>query len=120
MTLTPPNSDAVVWPASTAPPLSRIRCTIIDVDVAMRSASGTDAWVYGQPATRSSSLTPIGTPPKGSDDVGDAGRDGGVLPVEVAERVQRALVDRRVRRLELLARRSLAAPEGLDERARVT
>ena len=31
VTLTPPNSLAVVWPARTAPPTSRIRCTITPV-----------------------------------------------------------------------------------------
>ena len=63
----PPNSEAVVCPASTAPPRSRMRWTIVDVDVATRSANGTEAYVNGQPATWSSSLTPIGTPPNGSD-----------------------------------------------------
>ena len=67
VTLTPPNSDAVVCPASTAPPRSRMRCTIVEVEVAMRSANGTEAIVNGQPATVSSSLTPIGTPPNGID-----------------------------------------------------
>ena len=43
--LTPPNSDAVVCPASTAPPWSRIRWTIVDVAVAIWSANGTEAWV---------------------------------------------------------------------------
>ena len=33
----------------------------------MRSARGTEAIVNGQPATASSSLMPIGTPPNGSD-----------------------------------------------------
>jgi hypothetical protein len=65
VTLTPPNSDDVVWPASTAPPRSRIRCTCVDVAVAISSRSGTDARLCGQPATWSSSLTPIGTPPNG-------------------------------------------------------
>ena len=67
VTLTPPNSEAVVCPASTAPPRSRMRWTIVDVAVAIWSANGTEAWVYGQPATSSSSLTPIGTPPNGSE-----------------------------------------------------
>ena len=44
-----------------------MRWTIVDVTVAMRSARGTDASVAGQPATASSSLTPIGTPPNGND-----------------------------------------------------
>ena len=65
--LTPPNSDAVVCPARTTPPISRSRCTCVDVPVAMSSRSGTEAWVNGQPATWSSSLTPIGTPPNGID-----------------------------------------------------
>ena len=67
VTLTPPNSDAVVWPARTAPPSSRRRCTWVDVAVAMSSLNGTEAWLYGHPATGSSSLTPIGTPPNGFD-----------------------------------------------------
>ena len=65
VTLTPPNSDAVVWPTSTAPPRSRMRSTLRLVYSATRSLNGTDASVYGQPATWSSSLTPIGTPPNG-------------------------------------------------------
>jgi hypothetical protein len=67
VTLTPPNSLAVVCPASTAPPWSRIRCTMTDVCVATLSLKTTHASVSGQPATSSSSFTPIGTPPNGSD-----------------------------------------------------
>ena len=67
VTLTPPNSDAVVCPASTAPPRSRIRWTIVDVAVAISSAKAPTPWVYGHPATSSSSLTPIGTPPNGME-----------------------------------------------------
>ena len=65
MTLTPPNSLAVVCPASTAPPAPLIRSTIVEVTSLTSSRSGTEAWVYGQPATWSSSFTPIGTPPNG-------------------------------------------------------
>src|SRR5215218_11482691 len=50
-------------------------------------------------------------------DVGDPGRDRGVLAIEVAEGVQRAGVDRGVHRLELLRRRPLTAAEGLHQRA---
>ena len=119
VTLTPPNSDAVVCPASTAPPTSRMRWTIVDVAVATWSASGTEAWVYGHPATSSSSLTPIGTPPNGSDTSATPAASMRPLAVEVAERVQRAGVDRRVHGLELLGGRALTPPEGVDERAGV-
>ena len=63
--LTPPNSLAVHKPMWFAPPISVARCTITDVCVALRSAKTTQASVYGQPLTASSSLTPSGTPPKG-------------------------------------------------------
>ncbi len=63
--LTPPNSLAVVWPASTAPPRATIRCTIVAVWVATRSRNGTDASVSGHPSTWVSSFTPMGTPPNG-------------------------------------------------------
>ena len=67
VTLTPPNSLAVVWPASTAPPWSTSRVTSVEVYVATSSANTTLALVAGQPVTWSSSLTPMGTPPKGFD-----------------------------------------------------
>ncbi len=65
MTLTPPNSLAVVCPASTAPPAPVIRSSCVEVTSLTPSRSGTDACVYGQPVTWSSSFTPIGTPPNG-------------------------------------------------------
>src|SRR6478735_8709253 len=49
--LTPPNSDAVVCPTSTAPPRSRIRATLVLVSVAIASRYSADACVSGQPAT---------------------------------------------------------------------
>ena len=64
--LMPPNSEAVVWPASTAP-AARSRATWVESWSATRSAKTRDASVYGQPATVSSSLIPRGTPPKGSE-----------------------------------------------------
>ncbi|CAB4900347.1 unannotated protein [freshwater metagenome] len=65
--LTPPNSLLVVCPASTAPPMRLMRSTITEVWVETTSAKTTHASVAGQPVTASSSLTPIGTPPKGND-----------------------------------------------------
>ncbi len=64
--LTPPNSDDVVCAASTAPASTR-RWILVSVNDATSSAKGTEPCVSGQPSTRSSSLTPTGTPPKGSD-----------------------------------------------------
>ena len=62
---TPPNSLAVVCPARTTPASSTSRVTMVAVCSATRSASTAQPSLYGQPATRSSSFTPIGTPPKG-------------------------------------------------------
>ncbi len=64
--MTPPNSDAVVWAASTAP-AARSRTTWVESNGAVRSAKTSEASVNGHPATGSSSLTPMGTPPKGRD-----------------------------------------------------
>ncbi len=64
--LTPPNSDAVVWAAITAP-AARSRTTWVESNAAVRSAKTSEASVNGHPATGSSSLTPMGTPPKGRD-----------------------------------------------------
>ena len=64
--LTPPNSEAVVWPARTAP-AARSRETWVESEADTRSAKTSDASVKGHPATGSSSLTPMGTPPKGRD-----------------------------------------------------
>ncbi|CAB4616545.1 unannotated protein [freshwater metagenome] len=72
--LTPPNSLAVVRPNATAPPRSVMRATGMLVFVAMRSINGIDASVSGQPRTESSSFTPIGIPPKGSEMSADAAR----------------------------------------------
>ena len=66
VTLTPPYSLAVVSAKLFAPAACN-RDTIVEVCVALTSANGTDASVAGQPLTWSSSFTPIGTPPKGSD-----------------------------------------------------
>ncbi|MEY3055461.1 MAG: hypothetical protein RL550_1984, partial [Actinomycetota bacterium] len=66
VTFTPPNSLAVVSPVRTAPADSS-RCTITDVLVALRSANTAHASVSGQLSTRSSSFTPMGTPPKGRE-----------------------------------------------------
>src|SRR5690606_7238329 len=65
--LMPPNSDDVVNPTRTAPPSASIRPALVDVCSATRSRNTAQASVYGQPVTASSSLTPIGTPPNGSD-----------------------------------------------------
>jgi hypothetical protein len=67
LTLRPPNSEAVVDPTGTAPPRVRSRSTWWDVVVATRSLWTRDASVQGHPATGSSSLIAVGTPPKGSD-----------------------------------------------------
>ena len=61
----PPNSVAVVCAASTAPAVRR-RDSDVSSWSETRSLKSIDASVYGQPSTRSSSLTPQGTPPKGS------------------------------------------------------
>ena len=115
VTLTPPNSDAVVWPTSTAPPRSRMRSTLRFVYLATRSLNGTDASVYGHPATASSSFTPTGTPPNGRFTSARAAARSAVLAVEVAERVQVARADRVVRRRQLLDRRTLTSAECLHE-----
>ena len=60
----PPNSGAHVCAARTAPAVRR-RTTDVSSSDATRSLKTTEASVYGQVATRSSSLTPNGTPPKG-------------------------------------------------------
>ena len=67
VTLTPPNSLAVVSPKGTMPPSCCNRCTMMEVCSAMRSAKTAHAEVSGQPSTASSSLTASGTPPKGSE-----------------------------------------------------
>ncbi len=64
--LTPPNSEAVVWPARTAP-AARRRVTWVESNSDVRSAKTSDASVKGHPSTGSSSFTPMGTPPKGRD-----------------------------------------------------
>jgi hypothetical protein len=63
--LIPPNSLDVVCPASTAP-VARRRVTEVSSWSATRSWKILEASVYGHPFTASSSLTPKGTPPKGS------------------------------------------------------
>ena len=63
--LMPPNSLAVVWAASTAPAVRR-RDSEVSSWSETRSLKSIEASVYGQPVTRSSSLTPQGTPPNGS------------------------------------------------------
>src|SRR6516165_12813739 len=62
--LMPPNSGAVVCAARIAP-VARRRVTDVSSCTATRSLKITDASVYGQPSTFSSSFTPKGTPPKG-------------------------------------------------------
>src|SRR6187200_261964 len=64
LTLRPPNSLAAVRPMGTAP-LSRTRDIIVVSQSAIRSLKTSDASVQGQPITGSSSLMPIGRPPKG-------------------------------------------------------
>ncbi len=71
LTLSPPNSLAVVCPTGTAP-AAWMRCIMVEVNVARRSANTSDASVAGHPSTESSSFTPIGTPPKGCDTSADA------------------------------------------------
>src|SRR5438270_2082521 len=65
LTLSPPNSLAVVWPASTAP-AARSRSMTVASWPETRSAKARDASVRGQPATGSSSLTAMGSPPRGA------------------------------------------------------
>ena len=60
----PPNSDAVVSPIGTAPAVRR-RATLVESWSAISSRNVSDASVAGQPATSSSSFTPMGTPPNG-------------------------------------------------------
>ena len=64
--LMPPNSLAAVCAARTAPD-ARNRVTDVWSCSATRSLKITDASVDGQSFTRSSSFTPNGTPPNGSD-----------------------------------------------------
>ena len=67
-----------------------------------------DASVHGQPATGSSSLIPVGTPPNGFDT--SALRRGltGAVGVDERDAVQVGRLDRRERRIELLDGRALA------------
>src|SRR4051812_39991570 len=65
LTLSPPNSLDVVRPTGTAPPCPTSRSTNVEVWSATRSANTSDASVYGQPSTGSSSFTPTGSPPNG-------------------------------------------------------
>src|SRR5690606_36311267 len=67
LTLRPPNSLAVVSPTGSAPPLVTRRSTTCPDLGAIRSLNSSDDSVHGHPATGSSSLIPVGTPPKGSD-----------------------------------------------------
>src|ERR1700723_3602449 len=62
----PPNSLAGVWPTNTAP-ASFNRAVMVPSWSAISSFRTRDASVWGQPLTGSSSLTPMGTPPKGSE-----------------------------------------------------
>ena len=65
LTLSPPNSLAVVRPTAVAPPRPSSRSTKVLVCVATRSRNTRDPSVAGHPATGSSSFTPTGTPPNG-------------------------------------------------------
>src|SRR5689334_1941893 len=53
LTLSPPNSLAVVAPTGTTPPRSNSRCTACDDRGARRPANTSDASVHGQPSTGS-------------------------------------------------------------------
>ena len=64
--LMPPNSGAAVWAVSTAP-AARRRDSDVSSWSDTRSLKMIEASVYGHPSTFSSSLTPKGTPPKGSE-----------------------------------------------------
>ena len=74
LTLSPPNSLAVVLPDRHDPAALDQALAWCDVYVAMRSLNTSDASVHGQPATGSSSLMPVGTPPNGQRHVGRGGR----------------------------------------------
>src|SRR5947208_13075573 len=65
LTFSPPNSLAVVLPTGTTPPRSNRRWMWCAVWPATRSLNTRDASVQGHPATGSSSLIPVGTPPNG-------------------------------------------------------
>src|SRR4051794_17600209 len=67
LTLRPPNSLAVVLPTGTTPPRSTRRSYWCDEYVATRPRKTSEHSVHGQPATGSSSLMAVGTPPNGSD-----------------------------------------------------
>ena len=69
--LIPPNSEAVVWPARTAP-AARSLVTWVESYSATRSLNTSEASVEGHPSTVSSSFTPMGTPPKGRETSADA------------------------------------------------
>ena len=116
--LTPPNSDAVVWAASTAP-AARSRATWVESKADIRSAKTSDASVNGQPSTCSSSLTPMGTPAEGERHVGRRGLGPGRVDVEVADGVQLGRLDGGQRRVEGLGRAEGPGPEGVDQRAGV-
>ena len=74
----------------------------------------------GPPLTFSSSLIPKGTPPKGRVTSANRRRLAGLVPVEVAEGVERRVVNRLDAGVERLKRRQLVGPEGVDQTAGVT
>ena len=117
--LMPPNSLEVVSPNGTAP-APRNRVTSVESWSDVSSLSGMDASVAGQPATWSSSFTPIGTPPNGSDTSALPAARARRLGVEVRERVELGSLDRREGGVELLERGSLPGAERVDERAGVS
>ena len=86
----------------------------------MRSLNTSDASVFGQPSTGSSSLMPDGHAAEGLGDVGRRRDRPGPVGVEVGEAVEVARLDGRQGGVELLDRRALAGAEGVDERAGVT
>ena len=83
----PPNSLAVVCTARTAPvALSRAADVWSYSDI--RSMKIMEASVKGQSFTRSNSLTPNGTPPKGQRDVGHGGVCSRPLEVRITARIE--------------------------------
>ena len=116
VTLTPPNSLAVVCPASTAPPSSRMRCSITAVYVGDLVGEH-HARVRVRPTLDVVQLLHADRhAAERLADVGGAGFGLGLLAGQVAERVQIARFDGRVGGLQLLDRRPSPRAKLIDQR----
>ena len=118
VTLRPPNSLAVVCPTLTtpAPPGGGDRGGVVGHAIGEHQAP----FGRGQPSTGSSSLTPMGTPPSGCETSACGGGRPGRLRVDMAQRVERAALDRVEDQLDLLLGGALTRPKGVDQGAGIS